>query len=114
MERDVPTRYARAREARIAYQVLGDGPGLVYARGPASHVEIAWEYPPAERGLRRLASFSRLVLFDRRGAGLSDPAGHPPLLEEQLEGPLAGRDPGGPPRVPPPGAAQLRPCASFA
>ena len=53
MERGVLTRYARAGEARIAYQVVGDGPlGLVYARGPASHVEIAWEHPPAARGLR--------------------------------------------------------------
>lgn len=115
MERGVLTRYARAGEARIAYQVVGDGPlGLVYARGPASHVEIAWEHPPAARGLRRLASFSRLVLFDRRGTGLSDPVDHPPLLEEQVEDLRAVVDAVGLQRFVLLGATDLGLCAMFA
>lgn len=115
MERPTPTRYARAGAARIAYQVLGDGPlGLVFARGPASHVEVAWEYPPAARGLRRLASFARLVLFDRRGSGLSDPVDHPPPLEETVEDLRAVVDAVGLKQFALLGATDLGLCAMFA
>ncbi|MGZ8686792.1 MAG: adenylate/guanylate cyclase domain-containing protein [Gaiellaceae bacterium] len=70
------TRYARADDgASIAYQVLGEGPDLVYVPGFVSHVEWAWELPPSARFLRRLASFSRLIVMDKRGTGLSDPIG---------------------------------------
>ncbi len=69
------TRYTPTQGgATIAFQVLGDGPNvLVYAGGLVTHLELQWDFPEAARYLRRLASFSRLVLFDRRGTGISDP-----------------------------------------
>ena len=57
----------------IAYQVIGDGPrDLVFVGGWVSHLEAAWDQPLVARYLRRLASFSRLILFDKRGTGMSD------------------------------------------
>jgi pimeloyl-ACP methyl ester carboxylesterase/class 3 adenylate cyclase/DNA-binding CsgD family transcriptional regulator len=77
------TRYARSGDLSIAYQVVGDGPvDLVHAPPFISHLEWTWEWPPYARYLRRLASFSRLILFDKRGTGLSDrTAGFAPLAE---------------------------------
>jgi class 3 adenylate cyclase len=67
------THYARLDGDRIAYQVLGSGPpDLVLARRSYSHIDIAWEDPGTTLFLRRLASFCRLILFDRRGTGPSD------------------------------------------
>ena len=67
------TRYARSGRLNIAYQVVGDGPrDLVVVPGWVSHVEFAWELPPLARFLDRLASFARLIVFDKRGTGLSD------------------------------------------
>jgi class 3 adenylate cyclase len=68
------TRYAKTADGvHIAYQVLGDGPGdLVFVPGFVFNVEQAWEWGPSTRFARRLASFSRLIQFDRRGTGLSD------------------------------------------
>ena len=86
---DVPeTRYVRSGEASIAYSVIGDGPiDLVYLPGFISHVELLWDYEPSARFLRRLASFSRLVVVDRRGTGLSDrmSADDQPSLEVQMD-----------------------------
>jgi class 3 adenylate cyclase len=80
------TLYAHSGDASIAYQVIGDGPiNLTVANGPSSHLEIIWEEPSTARAFRRLASFSRLVLFDRRGTGLSDPVSRPPTLEQQMD-----------------------------
>src|SRR5215831_15133598 len=80
------TRYARSGELSIAYQVVGDGPpDLVYAPGFVSHVEWCWEEPSLARFLRRLASFSRLILFDKRGTGLSDRVGDLPTLEQRMD-----------------------------
>jgi class 3 adenylate cyclase len=80
------TRYAKSGEASIAYQVVGDGPvDLVFVSGPASHVEVEWENPDGARALEQLASFTRLVRFDRRGTGLSDPVERPPTLEQQMD-----------------------------
>ena len=80
------TEFARAGEARIAYQVFGSGPvQLVSCGGPASHIELMWEEPLARRWLERLASFARVAIFDRRGTGASDPADGPPTLEQYLE-----------------------------
>src|SRR5438552_10330917 len=77
---DMPeTRYAKTADgAHIAYQVLGAGPpDIVYANSFMSHIEVSWEYARAASFYERMASFSRLVLFDRRGTGLSDPiVGH--------------------------------------
>src|SRR4051794_10275013 len=70
----------------IAYQVLGDGPvDLVYLLGWPSHLGLLWEHPAVARFLHRLASFSRLILFDRPGTGMSDrgPTGHP--FEEWMD-----------------------------
>lgn len=69
------THYAMTGDGNhIAYQVVGEGPpDIVYANSFMSHVEVSWEYAPAASFYERMASFSRLVLFDRRGTGLSDP-----------------------------------------
>jgi pimeloyl-ACP methyl ester carboxylesterase len=67
------TRYARSGDYSIAYQVVGQGDlDLVYVPGLASHLEVFWEEPAYSRFLHRLASFSRLILMDRLGTGLSD------------------------------------------
>jgi len=68
------TQYARVDDAFVAYQVIGDGPiDLVYTAGWFGHIEAQWNYPALTRFLERLASFSRLICFDRRGHGMSDP-----------------------------------------
>jgi class 3 adenylate cyclase len=68
------TNYARLGEDRVAYQVLGEGPpDLVLTMGAFGHVDLQWEDPGIALFLRRLASFSRLICFDRRGTGASDP-----------------------------------------
>jgi class 3 adenylate cyclase len=67
------TNYATVRKAQIAYQVLGDGPDLMFIFGYLNHVDYRWEDPDFARFIRRLGSFSRVILFDRRGTGASDP-----------------------------------------
>jgi len=82
------TRYAKSGGVSIAYQVVGDGPlDLVYVPGWVSHVELGWEYPDLARGLERLASFARLILFDKRGTGMSDrvPDDELPTLEQRMD-----------------------------
>ena len=82
------TRYARSGSVNIAYQVVGDGPiDLVFVMGWVSHLEMFWEEPSFARFLNRLASFSRLILFDKRGTGLSDavPIEQLPTLEERMD-----------------------------
>jgi class 3 adenylate cyclase len=87
------TRYAQSGDLAIAYQVVGDGPrDVVLAPGFISHLELAWEEPSLRRFLLRLASFSRLILFDKRGTGLSDPTPTAPTLEERAEDLLAVMD----------------------
>jgi class 3 adenylate cyclase len=81
---DIPEiHYTRNGDIALAYQVLGDGPiDLVFLPAFITNLEIAWENPLYARFLRRLASFSRLILMDRRGTGLSDrisPEDLPPL-----------------------------------
>lgn len=80
--------YARSGEFHIAYQVIGKGPiDLVLVPGWISHLEVAWEQPRLARFYRRLASFSRLILIDKRGTGMSD-RGSPnslPTLEDRME-----------------------------
>src|ERR687885_2720731 len=80
------TRYAQKGETSIAYQVAGDGPvDLVVVNGIVSHMSLLWGDPAANALFRRLTSFSRLVLFDKPGTGLSDPVAGPPSLEQRLE-----------------------------
>ncbi len=80
-------QYAHSGEVNIAYQVIGDAPlDLVLVMGWLSHLEYFWREPRFARFLRRLASFSRLVLFDKRGTGLSDRVGMDlPTLEERMD-----------------------------
>ncbi|HWC37903.1 MAG TPA: adenylate/guanylate cyclase domain-containing protein [Acidimicrobiales bacterium] len=72
---DLPeTMYASVGDSQVAYQVLGDGPiDLLYFAGLGSHVELIWDYPPSASFFSRLASFTRLIIYDRRGSGASDP-----------------------------------------
>lgn len=67
------TRYVAVGDADVAYQVFGNGPpDVLYAGGMGSHIEVYWQWPPFAEQMRRLASVARVILFDRRGAGLSD------------------------------------------
>jgi pimeloyl-ACP methyl ester carboxylesterase len=80
--------YARSGDVNIAYQVIGDGPlDLVFVMGWVSHLEYFWREPSFARFLLRLASFARLILFDKRGTGLSDrvPINELPTLEQRMD-----------------------------
>jgi DNA-binding winged helix-turn-helix (wHTH) protein/pimeloyl-ACP methyl ester carboxylesterase len=82
------THYVLSGDANIAYQVVGDGDiDLVFVMGWVSHLEYFWEEPHFASFLNRLASFSRLILFDKRGTGLSDrvPLNQLPTLEQRME-----------------------------
>lgn len=84
---DLPeTHYARSGDINIAYQVVGDGPiDLVFVPGFISHLDLQWGDPRIARFLQKLASFSRLVMFDKRGTGLSDPVDGPVPLEQRMD-----------------------------
>ncbi len=87
------TRYAQNGDQNIAYQVVGDGPlDLVFVPGLMSHIDLAWTLPGPVRFFRRLASFSRLILLDKRGQGVSDPVSEPPTLEDDMADLLAVLD----------------------
>jgi class 3 adenylate cyclase len=80
------THYAKSGDVHIAYQVMGDGPfDLVFMPGFVSNLDHNWEWPPLARMLTRLASFSRLILFDKRGTGLSDRIAGIPTLEQRMD-----------------------------
>jgi pimeloyl-ACP methyl ester carboxylesterase len=82
------TRYAKSGDVHIAYQVVGEGPvDLVLIHGWISHLEYQWENPALARFLHRLASFSRLIVFDKRGTGLSDRVAESalPTLEQRMD-----------------------------
>ena len=81
-----PTQYARAGDISIAYQVVGDGPiDVVLVPGYVSHVEMLWDFPGAVRMIERMTSFARLIVFDKRGGGMSDPVAGAPILEERID-----------------------------
>jgi pimeloyl-ACP methyl ester carboxylesterase len=81
-----PTQYAKSDDTSIAYQVVGDGPiDLVLVLGLATHIELQWEGAPFARFCERLAGFSRLIVFDKRGTGLSDPVPGVPTLEQRID-----------------------------
>jgi pimeloyl-ACP methyl ester carboxylesterase len=110
------TRYAKSGDVHIAYQVVGEtGPNLVLVPGWISHVEYFWEEPRFAAFLRRLASFSRLILLDRRGTGLSDRMSGLPSLEEQMDDVRAVMDAAGAARAALFGVSEGGPmCIAFA
>ena len=80
------TKYARSGDVHIAYQVVGKGAqDLILVPGWVSHIEYAWQEPSYSNFLRRLASFTRLILLDRRGTGLSDRVADLPTLEQRMD-----------------------------
>ena len=87
-KREHRTLYARSGDVNIAYQVIGDGPiDLVFVMGWVSHLEMFWAEPSFARFLDRLSSFARLIVFDKRGTGLSDsvPLERLPSLEQRMD-----------------------------
>jgi class 3 adenylate cyclase len=112
------TRYAKSGDVNIAYQAVGQGPpDLVYVPGWVSNVEGNWEEPSYARFLERLASFSRLITFDKRGTGLSDrvPEAELPGLEERMDDVRAVMDAVGSERAALLGVSEGGPmCALFA
>src|SRR5205809_6515914 len=82
------TRYAKSGDVNLAYQTVGEGPfDLVFVMGWVSHIEYCWEEPSFAQFLDRLTSFSRLILFDKRGTGLSDRVSPNdlPTLEQRMD-----------------------------
>jgi pimeloyl-ACP methyl ester carboxylesterase/DNA-binding CsgD family transcriptional regulator len=80
------TNYAKSGDVSIAYQVLDQpGPDLVFVPGLLSSVDIIWSFPAPTRFFRRLAAFSRLILYDKRGQGASDAPPGDPTLEQDME-----------------------------
>ncbi len=110
------TRYAKSGDVYIAYQVVGDAPlDLVLVLGGVTHLEYWWEFPDFARILRRLASFSRLILFDKRGTGLSDRMSGAATLEERMDDVRAVLDAVGSERAALVGVSEGGPmCALFA
>ncbi len=87
------TRYARSGEIHIAYQVIGDGPvDVLWVPTWIWQIEHVWEQPWIARMFRRVSSFARLITFDRRGTGMSDPIVGAPTLEEQMDDVVAVMD----------------------
>ena len=79
------THYVKSDDVHIAYQVLGDGPfDLLFVPGFVSNVEALWRSPDQSAFFRRLASFCRLILFDKRGTGMSDRGTHDFTLEQRM------------------------------
>jgi pimeloyl-ACP methyl ester carboxylesterase/class 3 adenylate cyclase len=80
------TRYARSGDVNIAFNVFGSGPfDLVYVPGWVSNIELMWENPRVAMSLERLASFARVISFDKRGTGLSDRVTGYPTLEQRMD-----------------------------
>jgi pimeloyl-ACP methyl ester carboxylesterase len=71
---EIPTtRYVKSDDVHVAYQVIGEGPvDVLWVPGFVSHMEAGWQNPQGAALLRRLSSFCRLILFDKRGTGMSD------------------------------------------
>ena len=79
------TRYAKSGDVHVAYQVFGEGPDLVVAPGFVSHIENYWDEPHFARALNKVSGFFRVVLFDKRGTGLSDRVAHLPHMDERMD-----------------------------
>jgi len=87
MQSPVPeTRYAKSGDVNIAYQVTGEGPfDLVFVPGFVTHLELHWKMPTFAPFLADLSSFCRLIRFDKRGTGMSDPVSGAPTLETRMD-----------------------------
>src|SRR4029079_12325137 len=84
-------RYAKSGDVNIAYQVTGDGPfDLVFVPGYVTHLELHWKMLTFRPFLERLSSFCRLIRFDKRGTGMSDPVSGAPPLETRMDDVRAG------------------------
>ncbi len=80
------THYAKSGQVHVAYQVFGNGPiDVVFVPGFVSHVEHYWDEPNLARWLNRLGTFSRVILFDKRGTGLSDRVEALPGMDERMD-----------------------------
>ena len=113
--RPPPTKFARSGDARIAYQGFGEGSiDLVVVGGPGSHLDLEWDEPFTVRSFERLAPYVRLVRFDRRGTGLSDPSEGPPTLEQQMADLDAVTNAAGATRPALMGAVEAGLCAMYA
>ena len=83
---EIETRYARSGDVHIAYQVVGDGPfDLVFVPGFVTHLELNWKLPGMAASQLQMAAFSRMVRFDKRGTGMSDPVSGAPTLELRMD-----------------------------
>ncbi len=79
-------RFARSGDVNVAYRVVGDGPiDLVYAQGSYTHLDVYWELPAFRHYCERLAEFTRLILFDKRGYGMSDRVPGATTLEDRMD-----------------------------
>ncbi len=110
------TRYTLSGDLNIAYQVVGEGSlDLVFIPSLTHHVELVWENPPQAQFFRRLASLGRLLLFDKRGTGMSDRFGAAPTLEARMDDIRAVMDAAGSERAVLVGLGEGGPlCALFA
>jgi pimeloyl-ACP methyl ester carboxylesterase len=80
------THYTHSGDVNIAYQAIGDGPlDLVWISALTQHVELTWEIPAQARFFKRLSSLGRLILFDKRGTGMSDRVAGVPTLENRMD-----------------------------
>jgi pimeloyl-ACP methyl ester carboxylesterase/plasmid stabilization system protein ParE len=79
------THYAKSGDVHVAYQVFGEGPDLVLSPGFVSHIENYWDEPGLARWLNKLGSFCRVVIFDKRGTGLSDRVANLPVMDERMD-----------------------------
>src|SRR5437773_6473834 len=110
------TKYAKSGSVNIAYQVVGSGSiDLVLVMGWVSNIEYSWEEPSLSNFLSRLSSFSRLILFDKRGTGLSDRVSELPTLEQRMDDVRAVMDAAGAERAALFGLSEGGPmCLTFA
>ncbi|HEX7437152.1 MAG TPA: alpha/beta hydrolase, partial [Caldimonas sp.] len=80
------TRYAQSAGVHIAWQALGGGErDLLFVQGWVSNIEANWQFAEIDSFLRRLAAFGRLIVFDKRGTGLSDRVARMPSMEERMD-----------------------------
>ena len=93
---DIPeTKYVRSGDADLAYQVFGSGADLVAIHGLPGHVEVMWELPEYAAFLDRLGTFGRVIMFDKRGTGMSDRLPGVPAVEQHMEDLIAVMDAAG-------------------